>query len=369
MRRAFTRVVWVLPTLIAPAILLPACDSPGGPSEKASPPLALRIDGPSTLAPGTSAQYTAVRVLGDGTSQPVDARWTVTPAALLHVTPTGLVTAAAGLRGDGTIQVELAARFGPLGGQRVSREVVVVPSGTFRLAGQIFEADATNLPVPGARLEVSTDPDFSSTPSAVATTDADGRFRLYGVPSDSYLRVSRDGYVTRTDRIQLGAHDTRTFTLALSGERNDFAGRYAMVLEALQCSARPVPTEFRRREYEAVIQQSGRTISGTLTGAPFQISGDQGNRFSGTATSRSITIAMRDFYNFYYNPNGPPHPDVAELLPDASLLVAMGDSTLTWSGNSASGAWRGSLTHYSGQFPFPTFLGWCGGTRITLTRR
>ena len=81
-------------------------------------------------------------------------------------------------------------------GLRSTREIVVVPAGTFRLFGFVSEADYAGIPVVDARVE--------ATGGRVLAFDDDhtGRaVRLYGVAGDTTLRVSKDGYQTHTQNL------------------------------------------------------------------------------------------------------------------------------------------------------------------------
>ena len=349
--------------------------SPGGPSKpdglggpKGGNVARLEIDGPATIAPGQSAQYSAIQVLLDGSRQPaVGVAWSAGPSVLLQVNATGLVTALPPFRSEGMVQVELTGNTSV----RASREILVLPDGTFRVVGTVMEADATNIPVHGARVEVAVDESFS-TLAAFATSGPDGRYKLYGVPGDGYFRVRREGYVTRTDRIQIANHDTRNVQLRLESERPVFAGDYRMTIEGPgSCPERePLPPDLRRRQYDAVITQNGPQLTVTLTGAPFYVASDQGNRFTGVVTGTGATFKMRRFSEAYYYPVGPAHPDVVERLQDGTLLVVTGDATISVTSGGLSGRMFGGLTQWRGTaFPNVFFLGYCGADRLTFERR
>ena len=350
--------------------------SPGGPSKpgglggpKSGNVARLEIDGPATIAPGQSAQYSATQILLDGSRQPaVGVAWSAGPSVLLQVNATGLVTALPPFRSEGTVQVELTGTAGV----RASREIIVLPDGTFRVVGTVMEADATNIPVHGARVEVAVDESFS-TLAAFATSGPDGRYKLYGVPGDGHFRVRREGYVTRTDRIQIANHETRHVQLRLESERPALAGAYRMTIEGSSGSCpetQPLPVDLRRREYDAVITQNGPQVTVTLAGAPFYVAGDQGNRFTGIVTASSATFKLRRFYTPYYYHDGPQHPDVVERLPDGTLLVVTGDATVSPTSGGLSGRIFFGLTQWRGTaFPNVFFVGYCGADRLTFERR
>jgi hypothetical protein len=336
---------------------------PGAPS--GSEVVRLEIVGPASVAPGQSAQYSATQFLSNGSSGPATGvTWSSTQPALLQVNATGLATAQP-LRGEATLQAELTGT-----GRRASREVLVLPDGTFRLAGTVMEADATNFPVAGARVEAAADSNPSTPVATFATTGPDGRYKLYGVPAEAEIRVLKDGYLATAERIQLASHETRNFELRLVSPRPGIAGDYTMTVEAGGGSC-GLPDDLRHRTYDAVIAQDGPLLTVTLTAPRFLVdAGGQGNRFTGMVTATGATFQMRAGYDFYYYPRNPNYPDVAELLPDGTLLVVVGRTTVTGTSAGLSGQVSGSFILYRGSsFPAVTYLNSCSAGRLTLTRR
>jgi hypothetical protein len=181
------------------AALLAACgddSNKGGPSGGV---IRAEIVGPATIAPGQTTNYSVVEYLvGGGTRALPTAAWSSSNSSLVQITQAGVATAQP-LTGETVLSVKTTVS--------AQKEVVVLPTGTFRLIGRVGDADTANLPIPDARLEV---PDGPST-----TTDNTGFFRLYGVLADAELRISRDGYVTKVERLQLTAHTSRNFTMTL----------------------------------------------------------------------------------------------------------------------------------------------------------
>ena len=123
---------------------------------------------------------------------------------------------------SGSVSVE-----GPESGQPVP----AVSGATYRLNGSILDA-ASGDPVPGARVEASVDANGSLPPIAVATAGSDGRYSLSGVPALSDLRVTHDGYVPTTTRVELMAHHGQNFSIAWDTSAYDFAGAYTLTIEA-----------------------------------------------------------------------------------------------------------------------------------------
>ena len=273
----------------------------GGPNSPSLQVTAVTIVGSASVPPGGSAQFTAMVKLSDGTEKAATtARWFSSPAVLLSIdTNTGVATGVAslGLLGEATVSVEVSlAGTGLTGQTRGSREILVQPNGTFRVVGGVTDADSPGLGVPGATLEVRLTEDLSSRPVTSAGTDGTGRYRLYGVPADSYLHVRRVGYLPVTERIQIGSHTARDFQLRFDSDVPSFEGTYTMTVDATTCirSSRPLDPQYRVRTYTATIRQSGARLTVSLSDARF-LQGSDG--FTGIATPTGADVLLRTFYD------------------------------------------------------------------------
>ena len=185
-----------------------------------------------------------------------------------------------------------------------------------------------------------------------ATTGPDGRYKLYGVPGDAHLRVRRDGYASSAERIHLAGHETRNFHLRVEHPRLALGGDYTMTVEATEARC-ALPTDLRRRTYDASVEQDGPQLTVKLSGPRFLLTGGQGDRFSGVVTTTGATFDLQNFRDYYYYRSNPAHPDVVELLSDGTLLVPAGLPALTLSPSGLGGqAGYLGLTQYRGSgFP------------------
>jgi hypothetical protein len=192
-----------------------ACDQPETriPTSPSAPSLSgIEIVGPASVAPGGTTQLTARVRLDDGRlktgSRATDIRWRSSDTSVMTVSSTGLVTAVA-KQGDANVVAELPVGTGS---RMATKEVVVLPEGTFRLVGQVRRQGAsTPVLIPGARVEVTSG-------AAVAITNDEGRYRLYGVPPIADVRVSAEGYDTQTFHVELAGNATRDFALSLTAD-------------------------------------------------------------------------------------------------------------------------------------------------------
>jgi hypothetical protein len=332
---------------------------------------AVTIAGPASVHPGNSAQFTAMLQLEDGTERaPTSARWFSSASPVLSInTNTGVASASFAFFGEATLSVEVSLAAGLTGQNRGSREILVLPDGTFRVVGAVTEADSKGQGVPDAILEVRLTEDLSSPRVASASTDATGRYRLYGVPAESYLHVRRPGYEPVTERIQVGSHTTRDFQLRVDGNVPSFEGTYTMTVDAINCTGFNllVEAQYRLRTYAATISQSGARLTVGLSEAPFHPGSDG---FSGIATPTGADVHLRSFYNPYYYPSYPLQPDVAELLADGTVLEVYGAPRLTGTPDRLSGTLGAIRRWQAPRFQGGVgFLGGCSEPRITLTRR
>jgi carboxypeptidase family protein len=324
----------------------------------------LQISGPSSIAPGQSTQFIAETRLSDGTvkssTSAQGVRWRSSNTAVLQVSTSGVVTAGQA-RGEANVIAEVL----PNGVIRGTREVVVVPDGTYRVVGSVREVEAPTQPVIGARVEVSGT-------SLFTMTDFNGQYRLYGVPPAADIRVTANGYQSSVQSVQLTAHATQNFFLPLSGERISLNGPFTLTFDAQgSCFGSPaLSADLQRRSYQAVVTTTGSLVDVLLTEPRFWVSGGLGNRFTGRTTAATVTFTLASFYTYYYIY----YPNLAERLPNNTYLTIEGQATAVRDNN---GGLTASMVggHFNYDSRFPAFntgrIGTCSSTgiRFSLTPR
>ncbi len=324
------------------AALMAGCGEDGNKGGPSPGVLRAEIVGPSTIAPGQTANYSVVEHLaGGGTRALPTAAWASSNPSLVQVSESG-VASAQPRTGETVLTVKTTVT--------ALKEVIVLPAGTFRLVGRVGDAAVANVPIPDARVEV---PDGPS-----ATTDTTGLFRLYGVPADAELRLSRDGYESKIERVHLSGHTSRNFTMNLDGTLRNFTGPYTLTIEgAPGCpgTPRPLAPELRRRTYDAVVTQNGSRVEVTVAGPALA-----GDRFSG-----HLTLAGANFLIDwgYYDI----HSQLTERLQDGAYLVIWGTATTSGSPAGLSGRFSGGFEHFT--YPPWETRGSCGGATFSLTPR
>jgi hypothetical protein len=270
---------------------------------------------------------------------------------VLQVTAAGVATAGSGM-GDATLQADVPSGRGSI---RISREVVVVPDGTYRLVGTVKDAQFPTVSIEGARVE--------ATPGSVATTtDSSGNYKLFGVPANADIHVSGEGYQVLVETVHLTGNATRSFELTPTAERPNFSGTYTLTIDAGPgCSGQgSLPDNLQHRSYQATLSQVGPTLRVTLTEPRFRLNNaGLGNFFTGKVGISGATFTIESFsqyYYFYYTT----YAGITERLTDNSIL-AIGGSVVTTGtvATGVSGRMSGSLLHYDTRFPFGGYAGGC----------
>jgi hypothetical protein len=228
---------------------------------------------------------------------------------------------------------------------------VVQPEGTYRIVGSVRDAEAPSKPIVGARVEVL--PGFSFT-----RTDSSGRYRLYGVPPQSSIRITASGYDILLQPLELTANVTRDFTLSVNGPRLALNGPYTIALEtASPCS---MNSALQHRTYDAVLTTTGTVVDVVLIEPRFRLdSSGRGNRFSGHALGSGATFTLEYYYDYYYLNR---YPNLVERLGDNTYLAIEGDAITTGTAAGLTGTFRGDIINWDSGFPDTTqFLGACYG--------
>jgi hypothetical protein len=349
--------------VVAVSVWMVTCGDPKtrSPLTPSGPAIQTReISGPGSIAPGQSAQFTATVHLGDGTTKLLTGVvWRSTNTSVLQVTSAGLAVAGSGV-GDVTLQADVPSGGGTV---RISREVVIVPDGTYRLVGTVKDAEFPSNAVGGARLDVTPG-------SASATTDFAGNFKLYGVPADASVHIAKDAYQPIDQSIHLTGNATQSFLLAPTSPHLHLGGAYTVAIDAAPGCSGPgsLPEDLQHRSYQASVTQTGLFLQVSLTEPRFKIQSGSGNRFFGFSGIGGATFSLSSavgFYYYYY------YPDLVERLSNGTVLLVAGSVTTTGTAAGLSGQLNGELSNYPGTFPSGALLGTCSSKshQFTLTPR
>jgi Carboxypeptidase regulatory-like domain/Bacterial Ig-like domain (group 2) len=327
----FTTITFVTALLV---VSVTACEkSPTRPSVVAPPPTqpagatslqSIRIEGPVSVPPGTTAQFTAIGQISDGTTRDLTSTvtWRSSDAGVLAISASGEATA--GRAGEATIAAEN-------NGKRAGLEVLVLTPGRFRLTGLVSDS---GIPLAGMTVDLLN----GSRASMSTRTDAAGMYRLYDVAGDIEVRVSGQGYPEQVNRLTVTADARSDFAFT---SRSDFAGSYRLTITASsRCPSNvpwALPPEAKVRAYDATITQTGPRLNVALSGAPLTAA-----NFTGTVNGGTVMFEIRgvtiDYY-FYFDKTF----DLVEQFSPASLLVVSGKVTTTQSPSGLSGSLEGVI--------------------------
>ena len=344
--------------VIACGLGVTACGDDSPPAPTPTPKVTTRIEltGPSTIAPGSVGQFTLTAFYADGTSDDVSAT-----AAWFFDSRIVQRQEAGRFLGRNRGEAAIVARYSNID---QTREVVVVPEGTFRVTGRVNEPGTTS-PVALAHIAVNDGAGGS------LSTDADlsGFFRLYGVPRDAEFVVSHAGYETQSRRMQFSEHSAITLELPLAGPRLQFSGTYTTTFDWRACSSRVRPEE-QRRVYTAVVTQSGPALDVRFTDDFFVLNSlSRGNMMQGQIHAAGITLyAERGFpYSYYYGPSY--YPFLIERLPEDGRLMVSGAATLVPAGENFAGEFNGLLEIFGPGFPYSVPRGTCRDAALSFADR
>jgi hypothetical protein len=334
-------------------------DSPTRPSNTPSGPVApappaavvrLEISGPASIEPGGSAELAAQAIKSDGSVENVtaQAQWTSNNANVLQFTSPGVVKA--GARGEAFVNARYANRG-------VGKQIMVLPSGTFRLNGQITES---GLPLDGVTVSV-----IGGTGEGLSSvTSANGTYTFYGVAGTVRLHAKKEGFDNKIEEVEVTEHRSLNFEMRFNGERGNVSGTYALALEAVGCGS-ALPESARTRSYVANVEQQGSRLLVRLSGADFIVVNGRGDHFGGSvAHDGRVSFTIGNFFYYYYYWYAPSEYDLVERLNPNNALVVAGTVSATSTGSGISGTLNGMIAVTQGvTAPFTRLSNSCYSSR------
>jgi hypothetical protein len=266
--------------------------------------LSIRIEAPTSVAPGSSAPVVVNATKSDGTTADVTSlvKWSTSSTRPLEVAD-GMV------RGKEPGEVQIWAFYL---NRSASTSILVLPEGTFKLAGTVTDG--------GVGLDGVTVAVIGGTGEGLsAVTDLSGSYRLYGVAGSVRLHAKKLGYENQTEALEVTTHRTANIAMSFGGERPRLAGTYEMtVTAASRCSS--LTPAARTRSYTADIQQDGPRLSVVVTGADFIVTNGFGDRFQGTVIGDRVTFEPGiDYYYYYWSYLG--QSALVERFPPTALVI------------------------------------------------
>ena len=254
-------------------MLASACDhrngTPTSPSSQVTL-VSVRMSGPTSVAPGETAHYTATAEYSDGSSKDVtaDAGWSPqynafdNPIARAEfaVLFTGPGVAVGNSRGERNIYVRYEGKTGIL-------NVLVLEPGTFKLSGVVSDTSGGTLA--GVTVEV-----LSGTGKGLkATTGHQGEYGLYGVAGPVHLRTSAEGFTAELRDVVVSGNDrTEPFALSPVETPADVSGTWTMTVTPSPKCRPGLPDVAQGRTYQYQLIQRGTNIEGRISSPTVKMS-------------------------------------------------------------------------------------------------
>jgi hypothetical protein len=314
--------------LLAVAVQTCGDGSPTAPSRGVSPRSAdfVRVElmAPGTLPPGATAQLQLMGTRPDGTTVELtaQARWQSSRADIISVDSSG--RAMAHSAGESSITATSGTRTS-------TREVIVVPQGTYRLSILVIEAGTTT-PGSDVRLEVID----GIGRGLVAAAPVSGRHSLYGVAGHATIRISGSKYLERLERVLVDDHALISVEMSPAEPQRDVSGDYTLTIAADPACRAVLPGELAVRSYTAHVTQAGPEVRVALGGAKFDVRQGRGDRMVGTMADSGSRILFTlggfggDYYDADFNPDVLEHVfPVGYYLPTGVVVVDVSRSVMS----------------------------------------
>ena len=329
----------------------PAGPSPGGGAPPSVPTVSrLRIDGPTSVAPGESPQYKAIAEYSDGSSKDVTATASWLPNATsfpIHFTSPG--AAAPAQRGEVTIVTNASGTIARL-------NVLVLEPGTFKLSGPVSEAGVGALF--GATVEVLS----GNGRGLQATSDSHG-YALYGVSGPVRLRASADGFAPQVhDVVVTDNGATESFVLTPTDATSDVSGAWTMTVSPSPACRAGLPDIARGRTYLLELIEHATRLQVKISSPTLQLYNP--DEHSGTILGSRMRIQFVGDTNYGEWST----PDLYDHLSATETFGFDGSVDGTVTGSEIRATMNGDLVYWNG----PTFgpAWWCRATNhVVILRR
>lgn len=255
-------------------------DSPSRPSGVPPPVSRVLVSGPTQVAPGGTASFTAIATYTDGSTQDVtlSANWSAFPAGVVRLTNPGqfdVLTA-----GETRIQASFRGTSSGL-------PLLALAAGTFKLSGTVRDAS-------GVVEAVVVEARFGGG-SKSFTTSRDGKYAFYGVAGAVELLASARGYDPADMTFSVSENTVRDVSLTTTATPLNLAGSWTLSLSASSPCSDSWPETIRHREEPTDITENGTRLTFKFTSPTFQpaFAGISG-RIAGSEFSMAI-----DFDDYY----------------------------------------------------------------------
>jgi hypothetical protein len=301
----------------------------------------LRVEGPSTIAPGAPTQYRAVASFTDGSSEDVttSASWTMASTSPLSLEDTLLVGQGGVVTGGSPGEADLVASLSAPGSGREDPQlgrlrVVVLSPGTFRLSGRVTEAE-TGAPL-HAQVTILSGTGAGQRALAMET---DGSYAVFGVAGRVTAQASEESFEPQTRTITVTDHHTLDFSLGPLSGYDAVTGDWRLTIRAAASCGSDIQENAATRTFQANLQQRGSAISLTIT-SPTTVTDTTIGPFGGIGPARV------DFYLQKMPDETPPRFVLLDRLSTNQFLGIAGAGRGVRTGTRVEGTLSGEFSTY-----------------------
>ena len=253
--------------------------------------MSVRITGPTSVAPGSTAQYAAIAEYSDGSTKDVtaDASWTPNNKSEFPIYFTGAGTAAAVKYGEQDIRAGYYSTLtsnGPAGWTSGNLTVFVLDPGTFKLDGTVLNSRGGV--IAGAAVEV-----LSGTGKGLkATTDFEGRYALFGVAGPIRVRTSAEGFPEDIRDVDVIQNVAVRLSLTPVMDPVDVAGKWILTVTPSSGCRFGLPDVARNRTYEMHFGQEGMNLHWTLSSETLEYGMARNYTFGNTVVGSRVRLVF-----------------------------------------------------------------------------
>jgi len=326
------------------------------PAQPSAPSLTrFSVAGPTSIAPGESARYTALAAYSDGSSKDVTETASWLPKSdetwkTVYFTSPGVAFGAN--RGEFDIAALMDGKW-----PYASFHVFVLESGTFKLSGVVSESDGEALE--GVTVEI-----LSGTGRGLhATTDGHGRYALYGVAGPVRLHASADGFTPQDhDVVVTGNNATDGFALTTVERPADVSGVWTMTVAPSPGCRAGLPDIARGRTYQVQLTQQGIRLQMTISSPTLKMFNPDENFGSIVGSRVRLSFIGDTDYGDWST------PDIYEHLSPTETFGFDGIFDGTAAGSEIHGTMNGDLVYWNASTFGPAWYCRAKNHVVTLSR-
>jgi carboxypeptidase family protein len=294
--------------------------------------MSVRITGPTSVAPGSTAEYAAIAEYSDGSTKDVtaDASWTPNNRAEFPLYFTSAGIAAAVKYGEQVI----GAAYHPTGGHREadSRTVFVLDPGTFKLGGTVL--DSRGGVIADAAVEV-----LSGTGKGLkAITDLEGRYVLFGVAGPIRLRTSAVGFSEDVRDVDVMQNVVAPLALTPLADPADVSGSWTLTVTPSSGCPAGLPDVAQNRIYEMRFSQQAMNLQWTLSSETLENGIARSWTFGNTVVGSRVRLLFAGATDDL---------EIIDRVSPTEWLGFFGSVAATVSGSEIRGTLNGSLVYWT----------------------